>query len=280
MRTRIARESAPGRLGNKIRKIVLDESRRANVGHIGSSLSVADILGALYGPVLRISSATDPDRDRLVLSKGHAALALYAALALRGLLDPKALETYCGDETQLPVHPENSLPGVDFSTGSLGMGTSFGAGAALAAKIQGSGRRVFVLMSDAELNEGVVWEAAMFAAHHRLDNLVFILDLNGQQAFGYTKDIIDLSPVGSRWRAFGWNVVERDGHYEPGLAKALLALDFSGGKPHMLVAKTTFGKGVSFMEQSIKWHYWPLSEAEHCQALGEVGAPRTGRGRR
>ncbi|HWR98694.1 MAG TPA: transketolase [Candidatus Methanoperedens sp.] len=257
--------------GTAIRKIVLDESRRANVGHIGSSLSVADILGALYARVLRIPSPAHPERDRFVLSKGHAALALYAALVLRGFLEPEILCTYCGDDTHLGVHPERGLPGVDFATGSLGMGASFATGAALAAKLDGSGRRVFALLSDAELNEGVVWEAAMFAAHHRLDNLVFILDLNGQQAFGYTKDVIDLAPVAA-WRAFGWDVLEHDGHDEPGLADALLGFDFAGGRPHVLAATTVFGKGVSFMERQIKWHYWPLSEEEHRQALAEIGA--------
>src|SRR5262245_3201119 len=157
--------------GRAIRRIVLEQSKRANVGHIGSAPSVADVIAALYGSVLRVP-AGDPDRDRFVLSKGHAALAVYAALALRGGLPADQLDTYCGDASAVGVHPEHVLPGVDFSTGSLGHGLSFAVGAALAARMQRSQRRAFVLLSDAEFNEGSVWEAAMFAAHHRLANQI------------------------------------------------------------------------------------------------------------
>ena len=195
-----------GLFAQQIRRIVLEQSKRANVGHIGSALSIADILAVLYADVLRVNHPLDPDRDRLVLSKGHAALALYAALSLRGWLAEQDLATYCADGSLLGVHPEHQLTGVDFSTGSLGQGLSVGAGAALAARLQGSSRRVFVLMSDAECNEGSVWEAVMFAAHHRLANLVAIVDLNGQQALGYTDRVLDLSPLHRRWSAFDWDV--------------------------------------------------------------------------
>ena len=254
-----------------IRRIILDQSKRANVGHIGSALSVADIVAALYGGVLRIADPDDPDRDRFVLSKGHAALAVYAALHLRGWLSAADLDTYCGDASLLGVHPERSLRGVDFSTGSLGQGLSLGAGAALAARLQGSDRHVFVLLSDAECNEGSTWEAIMFAAHHRLANLVAILDLNGQQALGYTRDVLDLAPMAERWAAFGWDVHRVDGHDVAGLTETVAALDTRVGPPHVLVARTTFGKGVSYMEGQIKWHYLPMSDGEYQQALAEIG---------
>ncbi len=266
----------------RIRQIILQQSKRANVGHIGSALSVADVLAALYGRVLRIADPEDPDRDRFILSKGHAALALYAAMHLEGWLSRDDLDTYCADNSLLGTHPEHGLRGVDFSTGSLGHGLSIAAGAALAARIQGSRRRVFVLVSDAECNEGSLWEAVMFAAHHRLANLTAIIDLNGQQAIGYTRDVLDLSSMAARWRAFGWQATEVDGHDVDTLAEALnedaaagAAGEDSGegpGRPRVVVARTVFGKGVSYMENKIKWHYWPMSDEEYRQALEEVGA--------
>ena len=257
---------------SQIRRIVIEQAKRANVGHIGSALSIADLVAALYSGGLRIGGPTDPDRDRFVLSKGHAVLAVYAALHLRGWLPPEALDTYCGDGSRLGVHPEHILDGVDFSTGSLGQGLSMGSGAALAARLQGSRRRVFVLVSDAECNEGALWEAVMFAAHHRLANLTAIIDLNGQQALGYTEDVLSLSPMAERWRAFGWDVHEVDGHDVAGLRQRIDGLDTTSGPPHVLVARTIFGKGVSYMERQIKWHYWPMSDVEYRQALAEIDA--------
>lgn len=252
-----------------IRLIIIEQSKRAHVGHIGSALSVADIIAALYGRVLRIGTPDDPDRDRFVLSKGHAALALYAALTLRGLLPREQLNTFCADDSLLGVHPERDLPGVDFSSGSLGHGLSYGAGAALAARLQFSSRRVFVLMSDAECNEGSTWEAAMFAAHHRLGNLTAIIDLNGQQALGYTKDVCNIPNMAERWRAFGWDADEIDGHDVEAMAERMA--QHGGERPQMLVARTTFGKGVSFMQNQVKWHYLPMTDGEYQQALTEVG---------
>jgi transketolase len=251
-----------------IRVIILEQSNRAHVGHIGSALSVADIVASLYGPVLRISAPDDPDRDRFILSKGHAALALYAALALRGLMPREQLNTYCANDSLLGVHPEHELPGVDFCSGSLGQGLSYGAGAAFAARLLGSKRRVFVLMSDAECNEGAIWEAAMFAAHHRLGNLTAIIDLNGQQALGYTRDVCNIPNMAERWRAFGWDAEEIDGHDMEALTDKMAHP--GGERPQMLVARTTFGKGVSFMQNQIKWHYLPMTDEEYQQALAEV----------
>lgn len=260
-------------LSHEIRRTIIDQSMRAGVGHIGSSLSIADIVAALYGEVLRIGEPAEPERDRFVLSKGHAVLALYAALAATGRIDPALLATYCADGSELGTHPEHALPGVDFSTGSLGQGLSLAAGAALAARRQGSPRRVFALLSDAECNEGSIWEAAMFAAHHRLANLVAIVDVNGQQALGYTQDVMDPGPPArARWEAFGWDVHEPDGHDVEALARTISALDMHDERPHVLLAHTTFGKGVSFMEARIEWHYLPLTAELHAQACGELEA--------
>lgn len=256
----------------EIRRIILEQSKRANVGHIGSALSVVDIIVGLYNGILRHNRFDDPDRDRFILSKGHAALALYAALYLKGWMTETELNTYCSDNSLLGLHPDHALQGIDFSTGSLGMGLSMGVGAALAARMQGSGRRVFVLMSDAECNEGSTWEAIMFAAHHRLANLIAIVDLNGQQAFGYTDQVLSLTPMTERWQAFNWDVHEIDGHRVEAIIRAIAGLDHRAGKPHVLIARTTFGKGVSFMENLIKWHYLPMTDAEYQQAIKEIEA--------
>lgn len=253
-----------------LKQIILEQSKRANVGHIGSALSVADIIAALYGDVLNIPNPEDPDRDRFILSKGHAALAVYAALFSKGWITQEQLDSYSADGTLLGVHPERDLKGVDFSTGSLGQGLSMGAGAALAARLQGSARRIFALLSDAECNEGSVWEAVMFATHHRLSNLIATVDLNGQQALGYTDEVLKMSPLAERWRAFGWDVHEVDGHDGRGLAKTVAKLDTAYGPPHVLIARTVFGKGVSFMENQIKWHYLPMTDDEYTQALREI----------
>jgi transketolase len=254
-----------------IRRIILEQSKRAQVGHIGSALSVADILAALYGGVLRIPEPRDPERDRFILSKGHAALALYAAIFARGWITQESLDSFCGDGTLLGVHPERELAGVDFSSGSLGQGLSIGAGAALAARLQGATRRAFVLVSDGECNEGSLWEAVMFAAHRRLANLVAIVDLNGQQAFGYTNEVMCLSPMADKWRTFGWDVHEVDGHDVEEITETIRALDIAYGPPHALIAHTTFGKGVSFMESRISWHYLPMNDEQYHQAIQEIG---------
>jgi len=260
--------------GSAIRRIIIEQSKRANTGHIGSALCIADIIAALYGGILRIPNAAHPNRDRFVLSKGHAALALYAALFLKGWLTQEQIDSYCFDGTLLGTHPEKALGGIDFSTGSLGHGLSFAAGAALAARMQKSKRRVFVLLSDGECNEGSVWEAAMFAAHHRLSNLIAIVDLNGQQAFGYTKEVLNLLPITERWQAFKWDVHEVDGHNSEELTRTITQIEGIKDVPHILIAHTIFGKGVSFMENQIKWHYLPLSDEEYRQALKEIGTDR------
>lgn len=260
----------PAGFAREIRHMVLEQSHRANVGHIGSALSIADIIAALYAEILELPHPDDPERDRFILSKGHAVLAVYAALHQKGWLTQENLDTYCNDGTLLGVHPDHALPGIDFSTGSLGHGLSLGAGAALAARMQGSSRRAFVLVSDAECNEGSLWEAVMFAAHHDLSNLIVIIDLNGQQALGYTADVLGMSNMAERWRVFGWDVHELDGHDVAAISRTVAGLDTMSGPPHVLVAHTVFGKGVSFMERRIKWHYLPMSAEEYRRAVDDV----------
>jgi transketolase len=253
------------RYAHAIRRTVIEQSYRANVGHIGSALSVADLVAAVVGTARLDGEA---DRDRIVLSKGHAALALYAALHLEGRLNDGAIDTYCADGTLLGVHPEHGLEGIDFCTGSLGHGLSVAAGAALAAKRQGSARRVYVILSDAELNEGSTWEAVMFAAHHRLENLTLLVDLNGQQALGYTRDVIDLGTVEDKFSMFGWSAEAVPGHDQEALGAAFERA--AAGRPQAIVAQTTFGYGVSFMESQIKWHYLPLDDETYAVALSEL----------
>jgi transketolase len=278
--TRLRRNLDP----TAVRRIILEQSRRANVGHIGSSLSVVEILCAIYNS-LRLKGHGDPDRDRFVLSKGHAALGLYATLSVAGFLSQADLDTFCGDDSLVGVHPEAGLPGVDFSTGSLGQGLSLACGAALASRIQHSERRVFCLLSDAECNEGSVWEAAMFAAHNRLGHLMAFVDVNGQQALGLTRDILNQSNLGERWRAFGWRVAQVDGHSMKELSAAIEDTEDQFGKPTVVLARTVIGKGVPFMEQGrsitqthvpdnpVNWHYLPMSDHEFelaMRALQEV----------
>lgn len=265
-----------------MRQLILRQSKRANVGHIGSCLCVVEILCALYDRVLKISSLADPDRDRFILSKGHAGLALYSVLALKGWLNSAELDSFCGDGSLLGVHPECQLPGIDFSAGSLGHGVSIAAGAALAARMQNSNRRAFCLISDAECNEGSVWEAVMFSAHNRLHNLTVIVDLNGQQAMGRTRDVIDIPNLKERFEAFGWRVSEVDGHSLEELSRSLNQLAQPGDAPHVILAKTAFGRGVSYMmagraltqthlpDHPINWHYLPMSDQEYELALTEL----------
>lgn len=253
-----------------IREVVLHQSKRAGVGHIGSALSVADLLACVFA-TLTASAVDDPDRDRFVLSKGHAALALFAALNFTGVLSDEELSTYCGEGTLLGVHPEVALPGVDFGTGSLGQGLPMGVGAALAARMQGSSRRVAVLISDAECNEGSIWEAAMFAAHHELGNLLVIVDQNEQQALGSTADVSRVEDMAARWRSFGWDAVDLDGHDHSAILTAMIGSSAGAAtSPRVLVAHTVFGAGVDFMKGQVKWHYLPMDDAQYDDALAQV----------
>ncbi len=201
-----------GTIAAKLRQWIIEQSFASRVGHIGSALSVVDVMAVLWGEVMRQPGTKHPDRDRFILSKGHAALALYRAMRWKGLLDEETFQGYCRDGSLLGVHPEASLPGIDASTGSLGQGLSLGCGMAYGLRLRGSPGRVFALVSDAECNEGQLWEAVMFAAQHRLTNLIVVVDLNGLQALGSTRAILDLEPLGEKWQAFGWECREVDGH--------------------------------------------------------------------
>lgn len=254
-----------------LKKLVLDISYRAQVGHIGSALSIADILSVLYLDVLKLFPSTPhhPQRDRFILSKGHAVVALYSALYLKGFFSQKTLKKYCQDGSLLGEHPEYGVPGVELSTGSLGHGLSVGSGMAMAAKLDHSIYKTFVLISDAELNEGQVWEAAAFASHHQLDNLTAVIDNNKVQAFGSTRDVLNMEPVKDKWRAFGWEVDEVNGHDLKELQR-IFHQPQKRLKPKAVIAHTIRGKGISFMEHVIDWHYLTLNKTQYQQAIKEI----------
>ena len=262
----------PNDFARQLRRLVVEVSKRAGVGHIASSLSIVDIVAVLFALYLD-SDESDQRKTRFVLSKGHAALALYGALHLRGLLTRDDLNRYCADDSELGVHPEHTVRGIDVSTGSLGQGLSLSAGSALAAQIEGGSRRTYCLLSDAELSEGSVWEAIMFAGHRRLGRLTAIVDLNGQQALGRTAQVINLgSPedVAAKMTSFGWSPLVVDGHDIAALTAALAPHDSDA--PRMVIARTVAGHGVSFMEGQVAWHYLPLNDQQYYLALRELAA--------
>jgi transketolase len=260
-------------LARRIRVHAVRMVHHAGASHIGTCLSMADILAVLYGEVLRIDPQRPDaaDRDRLILSKGHGAAILYAVLAERGFFPIEWLEHYCDDGSRLAGHvTQYNVPGVDFSTGSLGHGLSLGCGVALAAKRGGLRRRAFVVLSDGECDEGSTWEAALFAGHHRLDPLVAIVDYNKIQSFGAVRDVLDLEPLVDKWRSFGWAVRAVDGHDCAVLDAALSGVPFEIDKPSCLIAHTVKGKGVSFMENSLLWHYRSPNAEQLDAALSEL----------
>ena len=243
------------------RRLVLESAAAAGTCHIGSSLSIVDALVVLHHDVLR------RERDRCLLSKGHAASALYAVLAGVGVLDrDEVLRGYCSDGGSLPGHPERGLPGVEMTGGSLGHGLAIAVGLALADRHDGSDARTFCLLGDGELNEGSVWEAAALAAHLRLDAITAVVDANGLQGLGRTRDVVALDAAGA-FAAFGWDVREADGHDHDALRAALAP---SGGRPTAVVARTVKGHGVDFMEDELMWHYRPLRSPDLERALAQV----------
>lgn len=250
----------------------------AKASHIGSALSIADIMAVLYGRILRVhpTQPRHPDRDRFILSKGHACVAVYAALAETGFIDPALLESYGTDGSKLMAHISHKVPGAEFSTGALGHGLPFGAGKALAAKRRGQGWRTVVLTSDGEWGEGSNWEAALFAAHHGLDNLICIIDYNKLQSLRSVDETLRLEPLHSKFEAFGWAVREVDGHDHGALIDALATAPLTTGKPTMLIAHTVKGKGVSFMENKVEWHYRNPTPELLEAALAEIEGSREG----
>lgn len=261
------------KLAHKIRVDALRMVTRANTSHIGSCFSVADILAVLYNNVLNVKPR-QPDwlqRDRFILSKGHAAAILYAVLAEKGFFPIDWLDGYCLEGSPLIGHVSHKVPGVELSTGSLGHGLPVACGMALAANRDDEKNRVFIVLSDGELDEGSNWEAIMFAAHHKLDNLIAIVDCNKLQGFGYTKDVLDLTPLKDKWTAFGWTVEEIDGHDHQQIKTVLRQIPFEPNKPCVIIADTIKGKGISFMENRLEWHYKSPNEEQLRQALLELG---------
>jgi transketolase len=244
----------------------------AKASHIGSALSIADIISVLYGSIMKVDPQAPawPARDRFILSKGHACVAVYAVLAARGFLSEETLSTYGSDYSNLMNHISHTVPGVEFSTGSLGHGLPFGTGKALAAKQSKQGWRTFVLLSDGELGEGSNWEAMMFAAHHQLDNLIAIVDYNKLQSLTTVDNTLRIEPLADKVRAFGWVVREVDGHDHAAMSELLAEVPWVAGNPSLLIAHTTKGKGVSFMEHSVDWHYKSPSADQLAEALGEL----------
>lgn len=245
---------------------------QAKASHIGSALSIADIVAVLYEDIMKIDPAQPywPDRDRFILSKGHACVAIYAVLASKGFFPIDNLRDYGADGSVMMNHISHKVKGVEFSTGSLGHGLPFGVGKALAAKRKGTDWRTFVLMSDGELDEGSNWEAIMFAAHHRLDNLVVIIDYNKLQSLARTNETLSLEPLTEKFAAFGWIVREIDGHDHEKLTDSLARIPWIPGKPSVLIAHTVKGKGVSYMENQVLWHYRNPNDDQLAVALAEL----------
>lgn len=248
---------------------------RARASHIGSALSIADIVAVLYSQVLNVLAQDPkmPERDRFILSKGHACAAVYAALAERGFFPREWLSSYGEATSPLLNHISHTVPGVEFSTGSLGHGLPFGVGKALALRTSTPQSRIFVLMSDGELDAGSNWEAFMFAAHHRLDNVVAIIDYNKLQSLDTVSRTLALEPLGSKLNAFGWSVQEINGHDHEALQRTLAGAPWKPGQPSFLIAHTTKGKGVSFMENEVAWHYRSPTLEQLTQALAEQERP-------
>jgi transketolase len=260
-------------LADKVRLHALHMTSRGGSSHIGSILSIADIMAVLYSRILRVKPEQPKweERDRFILSKGHAGAAVYATLAECGFFPVEKLTTHYQDGSDLSGHVSHKgIPGVELSTGSLGHGLSVAAGMALASKLDGKSWRAFCLLSDGEMDEGSNWEPIMFAAHHKLDNLVAIIDYNKIQSLKSVRETLNLEPFAAKWKAFGWKVVEVDGHDHIALLKAFSKVPKSVGQPTVVICHTTKGKGVSFMENSVLWHYRTAKGQEFEDAKTEL----------
>lgn len=254
----------------KLRAHALRMVSRADASHIGACFSAADLIAVLYHSILRLDP-TDPNwpsRDRFLMSKGHAAAIVYAALAERGFLPVEELAQFSLYPSRLTGHINHGVPGVELSTGSLGHALPVACGMAMAQR-----NRIFVMLSDGELDEGSNWEAILFAAHHRLDHLTVIVDYNRIQSLGRVEEVLELEPLAEKWRAFRWSVREVDGHDHAAIHTALTSLPFEEGKPSVLIAHTIKGKGVSYMEDQLQWHYRSPRGPLLTQALEELGLP-------
>lgn len=257
-----------------IRIDVLRMIHRARSSHVGSCFSIAEIIAVLYGRILNVDPARPykHDRDRFILSKGHACAALYSALATKGFFPRDWLNQFYQDGSRLPGHVTHTVPGIEVSTGSLGHGLSIACGMALVGKQQTKSFRVFTLLSDGECDEGSVWEAVLFAGHHRLDNLVVIVDTNRIQSLGRVSEILDLDPLCDKWRASRWSVREINGHNVGEIEAALASAPFEPHAPSCIIANTIKGRGVSFMQHELLWHYRSPNDREFENALSELEA--------
>lgn len=268
-----SRKQQLSKIAAQIRLDILEETHEAKSGHPGGSLSITDVLTYLYFEEMNIDPAypDKPDRDRLVLSKGHTAPALYAALAERGYFEREELSKLRKIDSFLQGHPDmKHTPGVDMTTGSLGLGISAACGMALAAKIDGQDYRVYAVVGDGESEEGQVWEACMFAAHYKLNNFCLILDLNGLQIDGTIDEVMNPRPHDKKFEAFGFNVIEADGHNFDAIEKAFAKAKACKDKPSAIIFDTVKGKGVSFMENQVGWHGTAPNDAQYEQAVKEI----------
>lgn len=262
-------------LSTQARLLALDAVHTAKSGHLGGSFSIVDALTTLYFDIMRVDPAQprDPDRDRFVLSKGHCSPALYAVLALRGYFPQEDMKKFRSIHHHMSGHVEmNHVKGVDMSAGSLGQGLSAAVGMALAGKLDGKDYRVFCAMGDGEIAEGQIWEAAMAAPHYKLDNLCGMVDVNGLQIDGPTDEVMSSAPLGDKFRAFGWHVIDVDGHDFAAMADAFREAETVKGKPAMVLLHTVKGKGVSFMENQAGWHGKAPNDAEYQTAAQELTA--------
>lgn len=259
-------------LSKAIRRKVLQMVYAAKASHIGGALSMVDILSVLYTDILDINPQEPfhPSRDRFFLSKGHACTSLYATLALKGFFPIDELDNYSKDDSQLLSHTSHKVPGVEISAGSLGHALPVACGVALAAKRKNNLFKVYCLLSDGELNEGSNWESILFAPHHQLNNLVLIIDYNKIQSLGNTNEVLQLEPLAKKFEAFGWSVLEIDGHNHTEISNAFSKTKQSKDKSFVVIAHTIKGKGVSFMENKLLWHYRSPSDQEYVEALNEL----------
>ncbi len=260
-------------LARKIRIHTLKMTSRGGSSHVGAAFSMTDIVAVLYGDILNLDpkNPQHPLRDRFILSKGHAGAAIYAALAEIGFFPLEKLKTHYQDGSDLSGHVSHKgIPGVELSTGSLGHGLPVATGMAKAAKLGGADHRVVVLMGDGECDEGSNWEAILFAAHHKLDNLVAIIDFNKIQSLAPVSETLGLEPFTDKWESFGWNVIEVDGHDHKSLKQGLSSLAIAPDIPTCVIAHTIKGRGVSFMENSVLWHYRTARGEEFDAALKEL----------
>lgn len=264
----------PQLVASECRKSILRMCFASGASHVGSALSSVDILSTLYANHAKVGPgrSVDSNRDMIVLSKGHAVVALYSVLAECEYFPRSWLDTYGIDGSLLSGHPTvGSVPGVEFSTGSLGHGLPFGCGVALGRRKQGVKMQVYVVISDGECDEGSTWESALFAAHHELDNVTVLIDRNGIQSLGSTEETLALEPLDDKWRSFGWHVQTVDGHNHDAL-KSALVLANADCRPSVIICTTTKGKGVSFMENSVLWHYRSPDEEQYVAALSEISS--------